>query len=111
PRHSLPYQHFNRIADFRGIVEDIGLPHSQDVPSGPRKFLGYIAVSLAIPSDFRNPVRRVVPSQQEPREPRPMPAMPKVAVAENSDLCFLEHHIRVARQVIGIRSVLKPTSC
>ena len=71
-------------------------------------FLRYLAIPRAILSYLCDPIYRIMPANQVTLQPRPVPPMPKIAIAENHDSCGAEDDVWLAWQISGVLAIPKP---
>ncbi len=95
------------VGDPLRSAQDIGLPDAQDGPAGLPQHAGLLTITFDVPTNLRDPVRRVVTSA-ELREPLlQVTSVPEVAVAEDHESMPREHDVRAARQPRNVEAVAK----
>lgn len=95
------------VGDLLRSAQDIGLPDAEDGPAGLPQHAGLLTITFDVPTNLRDPVRRVVTSSELGEPILQVTSVPEVAVAEDHEAMPREHDIRAARQPRSVEAVAK----
>lgn len=96
------------LSNHGRIGLDLGFPEAEHSPTHVLEKPGALPVPLHVALDLREPVPGVTSSAQLLTSSRPIPAMPEVAVTEDSELLAAENDVRFSRQLRDVFSVPAP---
>jgi len=95
----------NLLRNFHRPTQDIGLPDPQDGPAGLAQHARLLTVTLNVPPNLRDPVRRVVTSAELRQPVLQIAPMPEVPIAEDHEAMPGEHDVRATRQPGNVEAV------